>query len=147
VLAAVVLLTCAACGGAKRQAAAPETNPWADYKGTYAPGGAAEAPVSAAEVKSATKDDKDDKDDKPAKTADAKPRKGSKPGKTAKPSKATAEPAPAPAPAPKAAAANDATAMYDIPTEPKADAPAADTPPKKTPKKRAGRKGAKKPAP
>jgi len=40
-LAWVACVSLSACGGAKKDAVkAPETDPWSDYKGTYAAGGA-----------------------------------------------------------------------------------------------------------
>ena len=59
VLASLVI---AGCGGGSKEAKAPEANPWADYKGTYAT--AAETPVAL--TTSAA-------DSKPAEVAAAKP--------------------------------------------------------------------------
>ena len=77
-LASLVLF---GCSGPKSEAKAPETNPWADYKGTYA--GAAE-PASAAETKSASATET-----KPAGAAEPKPKTTTK-----KPGKAGAKKAP-----------------------------------------------------
>ncbi|MDB4945053.1 MAG: hypothetical protein JWP97_4587 [Labilithrix sp.] len=54
-LAVPVLLSLAGCGGPKKEAAAPETNPWSDYKGTYA------GPVSEPSSPSAASDAKPEK--------------------------------------------------------------------------------------
>lgn len=48
-LASIGLL---ACRGSQRDAQAPEVNPWADYKGTYAPGGAQDQAPSETKPKS-----------------------------------------------------------------------------------------------
>jgi hypothetical protein len=76
-LASLIVVGCG--GGHKEAAKAPETNPWADYKGTYAAGGA--------ETSSATVEKPTIADAKPA-TADAKPK--------AKPEEETATAAPTP---------------------------------------------------
>jgi hypothetical protein len=117
-LGLVASLVLAGCGGGNREAAkAPETNPWADYKGTYA-GGAAEAP-SSAEPAATT-------ESKPTRTADAK-----------KPAKGDAKPKPAPA--------ETAKAMYGDGGDAKPDEEAAPAPRKATAKKRGkGGAGAKK---
>ena len=54
-LAVSALLACAACGGTKNsgEAKGPETNPWADYKGTYATAGGGSGASSASSKKSA----------------------------------------------------------------------------------------------
>ena len=85
-LASLVLF---GCSGPKSEAKAPETNPWADYKGTYA--GAAE-PASAAETKSASATET-----KPAGAAEPKPAGAAEPKPkttTKKPGKAGAKKAP-----------------------------------------------------
>lgn len=74
VLASFVI---AGCGGGAKEAKAPETNPWADYKGTYAQ--AAEAPVAPTTTAA---------DSKPAEVAAAKP-DGSAAAPAAAPRKAT----------------------------------------------------------
>jgi len=46
VLSALALLASVGCGGPKGEAKTAETNPWADYKGTYATPGTAKAETS-----------------------------------------------------------------------------------------------------
>lgn len=54
-LAVSALLACAACGGTKNsgEAKGPETNPWADYKGTYATAGSGSGSSTPASKKTA----------------------------------------------------------------------------------------------
>ena len=125
------------CSGAKHEVKAPETNPWADYKGTFAAGGSgaestAEAtPASTAEAKAASSA-------KPKNAAEAKP-------------KSTAEAKPTSVAAPKPdGTATDARAMYGVASDTNADEAAPQPTTKKTPKKRgaiAGKKAGAKKAP
>jgi hypothetical protein len=170
-LGALMLFTLFGCAGAKHDAKAPETNPWSDYKGTWAPGGSQTVeeepkPAKVADAKPSKSDDS-----KPAKAdkADAKADKADKPAKadkaeakTVKVAAAESKPAKIADPKPSSAGdskpvktemkpdANDARAMYGVTIEPKSDKsdePAEDTAaPVKTTKKRGGKKaGAKKP--
>ena len=78
VLSTLVVITCAACGGSKTEAKAPETDPWSDYKGTYATAGApheAKAkPEAAPKAEPKAKEAKAEKTEEPA----AAPASGSK---------------------------------------------------------------------
>jgi hypothetical protein len=149
-LAALSLFGCAA----KQEAKAPETNPWAEYKGTWAPGGSQTI----------------DEEPKPAKVAkkseESKPEKAEKPEKADKPAKAEKADKPEPKPVKVAAAESkpakiadpkptakgggdlkpdDARSMYGVEVSQKAEEPAEETAaPAKTPKKRGGKKGGKK---
>ena len=103
------------CGGPKREAAVPESNPWADYKGTFAAGASPEPP-SAAEAKAPS-------------------------AAEAKPASAAPKPARVAAARPKATAApSDAKAMYGVASDAK---PEEDASKKATSKKRS-KAGAKK---
>ena len=128
-LASLAIVACSACGGTRTPAAAPESDPWAGYKGTYAPGGSGpEATAS---------------------SADSKPTTTTTTAADSKSSRAEAKTASAPEPKPKAAskaapsAPNDAKAMYGIASDTKTDELTPDAtetkaPAKKTMKKRAG---------
>lgn len=127
-LAALALsLFAFACGGPKQVAEAPEANPWAEYKGTFAAG----VPETTPETKAASI-----APPKPAMVAEAKP-------------KSAAAPAPPSTVEPKPSAASDARAMYDMPTDSTTEEVTAEPAPKKTPKKRggAGKKAGGKKAP
>jgi hypothetical protein len=128
------------CSGARQQGAkAPETDPWADYKGTYATGVPSTAEIKQAEAKekgagTTTTTGADTKadakaDTKPAKTADTKPAKEAKPAKTAEPKTAELKPD---------TSANDARAMYGVGGGETTDEPAAEAAP--APKKVAKKK-------
>lgn len=117
-LASFAIVTCSACGGSRTPAAAPESDLWAGYKGTYAPGGPG-----------------------PDATAETKP--AAKPAVDAKPSRAESKTASAAETKPKASpksAPNDAKAMYGIEGDAKTDDLTPDPAPvaKKSMKKRAG---------
>ncbi len=121
------------CSGGAKPAQAPESNPWADYKGTFASGGSqatdADAKTPAPESKSAATESKTAKGDAKPKKGDAKPKKSAdaKPRAELKPE----------------ATATDAKAMYGTPTETKPDDSAADPAAKKTTKRAAGKPGKK----
>ena len=121
-LASLAIVTCSACGGSRTPAAAPETDLWAGYKGTYAPGGP--GPDATVETKPDAK-----------RAAEAK--------SDAKPSRAESKTASAAEPKPKAtpkSAPNDAKAMYGVESDGKTDDLTPDSAPvaKKPMKKRAG---------
>lgn len=137
ILGLLASLTLVACGGPKQQAKVVETNPWADYKGTYAPGAAAtsgdddgasgsktahaERKPADSEARPARTDKKHGKEAKRARGADAGTGSASEP-KAAKPD-----------------ASSDVRAVYGADSGSSAD-PAGDAAPpaKKTTKKRAG---------
>ena len=137
-------LALAGCGAAK-PAQAPESNPWADYKGTYAPGGTGEAPT-APEAKATPADSKPEAKSAPeSKTASArepKPKKGAKPKKLAE---ATPEAEPK-RESKSEMKPDDAKSMYGVTSEAKADD--AHEPAKKATKKHAAtpKRATKKPA-
>lgn len=149
VVALLASLGLLACGGARRDAQAPEANPWADYKGTYAPGGAQDEAPSETKPKSiAVAPAPPVEEEAPAKPTRGKPKKGAaaKPGKTTAASTESATAAPTPA----AANPDDVKSMYGAEgSAPAAADDAAAAPAKKAPKKRAAGKkgGAKKAAP
>lgn len=131
VAALIASLALFGCSGASKPAQAPESNPWADYKGTYAAGGAGDAPT-AAPVKAESKPTPEAPESK-ATAPEPKPKKGEKPKKVAK-----GEPKSEPKAEMKPDAATDAKAMYGLPsTEAKADDAAPGPAPKKTTKKHA----------
>ena len=132
-LASLAVIACSACGGARTPANAPESDPWAGYKGTYAPGGSQTPEPTASDTKPDAKPDT-------RSVAAADTKTDSKPSRTTE-SKTASAAEPKPKAAPKAAP-NDAKAMYGIASDSKpeeltpdaAPAPAA----KKPMKKRAG---------
>ncbi len=101
---AVLASSSLGCAGKHQEAKVAEADPWAGYKGTYAPG-AADAQPSADEKPKTTAEADTKADTKPEAKADAKPGKKPK-GKRGK----------------KGAA--DATAAADAPAADKADKPA-----------------------
>lgn len=118
------------CSGKKLEAKAPEKDPWADYKGTYASGSPAPDAKSGGDKteKTASTKSADTAD------ADAKPtKKGSKPKKGAAPS----EPKTAAADSSAPSADPDARSMYNE-TSGKPEDTSTDAAPKKVAKKRAG---------
>jgi hypothetical protein len=142
VVALLASLALLACKGPRKEAQAPETNPWADYNGTYAPGGPQDEAPAEAKPKSIAQ-----ADEPPAAAAASKPTKKSA---SAKPGKRGAAAPPATVAAAEPDSGSDARSMYGVESgaaaEPEAPAP----PPKKTTKKRgAGKKarGKKKQAP
>jgi hypothetical protein len=91
-LASLIVVGCG--GGHKEAAKAPETNPWADYKGTYGAGGSEASTAPVVEAKPASTAEAKPKSAKP-KPTDAKAMYG---GDAAKPDEEVATAAPAPTP-------------------------------------------------
>jgi hypothetical protein len=158
ILALVTSLAMFGCAGTKQDAKAVETNPWADFKGTYAPG----APATV-ETKPSTTAAKSSSSSAESKTASAEP-KPSKTSKAVKPTTSAAESRPATA-EPKAIAevktsaelkpvlaASDPRSLYGVDATASAAKPDDDdgevAPVAKAPKKRgATRKAGAKKAP
>jgi hypothetical protein len=151
-LASVLLLSfTTGCRGAQKQPQAPETNPWADYKGTYAQDmpPATTKPKRIAQASSAApKGDDEEKTDRPAKVgAKPKPKKGNKKGAAAAAATAPAEEPASTNSTPSTTAAeprpnpDDARSMYGLERDPKPHDTAAQA--KKLSKKRTagGKKG------
>lgn len=155
-LASLALFAC----GSKQEAKAPDANPWADYKGTYAAGVPdvvdaapdAKKPKSSDRTGESKSADSKSTDSATTTSAEPKPKGGAK-----KPATSAADSRPASAePKPKASASkasadgDDAKSMYGIEStaDASADPRAADPKPKTAPKKRpAGKKAGAKKAP
>ena len=167
IFAVVASLAMFGCAGTKHEAKAVETNPWADFKGTYAPGAPATVetkPVAAAAKSSSSSNSSSSSAESKTASAETKP---SKTGKAVKPTTSAAESKPATAEpkaipeAPKAEvktavvkpvlAASDPRSLYGV------DATASAKPddddaelvpvPKATKKRGAGKKAGAKKAP
>jgi hypothetical protein len=133
VVALLASLALLACKGPQKEAQAPEANPWADYKGTYAPGGPQDEAPAETKPKSIAKAEE------PPAAAAPKPTKKSA---SAKPGKRGAAAPSATVAAAEPESGSDAKSMYGVESGAAADPDTPAPPPKKTAKKRGGAKKA-----